>query len=66
MLTHHPAATLTTGQDLYNRDAELRELQEEVERLKEAVVFTHCNVCGIKLRTEDEEKMGMCERCSKE
>lgn len=29
-------------------------------------VFTHCNVCGIKLRTEDEDRMGMCERCSNE
>jgi len=29
-------------------------------------VFTNCNVCGIKLRTDDEEKMGMCERCAAE
>jgi RecJ-like exonuclease len=33
---------------------------------KPALVFTHCNVCGIKLRTEDEDKMGMCERCAAE
>ncbi len=25
-----------------------------------------CNVCGIKLRTEDEERMGMCDRCARE
>lgn len=30
------------------------------------VVFTHCNVCGIALRTRDEDEMGMCERCSNE
>jgi hypothetical protein len=39
----------------------------EMERQKErAVVFTNCNVCGIRLRTEDEEKMGMCARCAAE
>lgn len=30
----------------------------------EEVVFTNCNVCGIVLRTDDEEQMGMCERCA--
>ncbi len=35
-------------------------------RLVKKPVFTHCNVCGIALRTEDEEKMGMCERCATE
>lgn len=30
------------------------------------VVFTNCNVCGIKLRTDDENQMGMCERCAAE
>ncbi len=29
-------------------------------------VFSNCNVCGIKLRTSDEDKMGMCERCAAE
>ena len=29
-------------------------------------VFTNCNACGIRLRTEDEDKMGMCERCAQE
>lgn len=29
-------------------------------------VFTNCNVCGIKLRTEAEDQMGMCERCADE
>jgi hypothetical protein len=29
-------------------------------------VFTNCNVCGIQLRTRDEDEMGMCERCSAE
>ncbi len=29
-------------------------------------VFTHCNVCGILLRTRDEDEMGMCERCAAE
>jgi hypothetical protein len=28
-------------------------------------VFTNCNVCGIKLRTTDEDKIGMCERCGR-
>lgn len=27
-------------------------------------VFTNCNVCGIKLRTDDEEEIGMCDRCA--
>ena len=27
-------------------------------------VFTHCNVCGILLRTEEEDKLGMCNRCA--
>ena len=39
----------------------------QVEDLPEAhmmrYVFTNCNVCGIILRTEDEHRMGMCERC---
>ncbi len=29
-------------------------------------IFTNCNVCGIKLRTEAEDRMGMCERCCAE
>lgn len=29
-------------------------------------VFTNCNVCGIKLRTEEEDRIGMCERCAAE
>ena len=29
-------------------------------------VFTDCNVCGIKLRTESEHRMGMCDRCAAE
>lgn len=33
---------------------------------KSISVFTHCNVCGCPLRTEDEDKMGMCERCAQE
>jgi len=28
------------------------------------VIFTNCNVCGIKLRTDDEDQMGMCVRCA--
>lgn len=31
-----------------------------------AVVFTNCNVCGIKLRPTDPDEMGMCERCAAE
>ena len=27
-------------------------------------VFTNCNGCGIRLRTRDEDEMGMCERCA--
>jgi hypothetical protein len=29
-------------------------------------VFTNCNGCGIKLRTKDEDEMGLCERCAAE
>lgn len=29
-------------------------------------VFSNCNVCGIPLRTFDEEAMGMCEQCAAE
>lgn len=29
-------------------------------------VFTHCNVCGIRLRDSDEYEMGMCIRCATE
>ncbi len=29
-------------------------------------VHTHCNVCGRKLHTADEDKMGMCEGCASE
>ncbi len=29
-------------------------------------VFTHCNVCGVVLRTRDEDEMGMCEKCAGE
>ena len=35
-------------------------------RMKNEKVFTNCNVCGIKLRTDDENQMGMCERCADE
>jgi hypothetical protein len=33
---------------------------------REPAVFSHCNVCGVPLRTPDEDKMGMCERCAAE
>lgn len=29
-------------------------------------VFTNCNVCGIPLRTIEEESMGMCGSCAAE
>ncbi len=29
-------------------------------------VFTNCNVCGIKLRTPEDDGMGMCDRCARE
>lgn len=56
------------------RDFEPDCAQEEVckpcqyEDVPEAhmAVFTHCNVCGIRLRTADEDQMGMCERCANE
>lgn len=32
----------------------------------EPQVFTNCNVCGIKLRTEAEDQIGMCDRCAGE
>jgi hypothetical protein len=38
----------------------------DMERRKEQAVFANCQVCGVKLHTEDEEKMGMCERCAAE
>ncbi len=31
----------------------------------ESNVFTHCNVCGVKLR-HGEPAMGMCDRCASE
>ena len=34
-----------------------------VAKMKETI-FTHCNVCGIKLQTEEEEQMGMSNRCA--
>ena len=33
------------------------------EHRKDAMIFTNCNVCGIRLRTENEERMGACEKC---
>jgi hypothetical protein len=30
-----------------------------------SAVFTHCNVCGIRLSAH-EDAMGMCERCARE
>lgn len=32
----------------------------------ESHVFRNCNVCGIVLRSDDEFRMGMCERCASE
>lgn len=32
----------------------------------EAFVFTNCNVCGVPIKTSEEDKMGMCERCAAE
>ena len=29
-------------------------------------VFDNCNVCGVRLRTKDEDRMGMCEKCAAE
>lgn len=43
---------------------------EAVKRVLKAVreqeprVFENCNVCGRKIRTPDEEEMGMCEDCA--
>ncbi len=34
--------------------------------LPPVAVFAHCNVCGIRLRTPEEDQMGMCERCAAE
>lgn len=31
-----------------------------------AAAIETCNVCGIKLKTDDEFSMGMCERCAQE
>ena len=41
-----------------------RKLISELDRTE--VIHYNCNVCGRKLYYEDEEKMGMCENCSKE
>jgi hypothetical protein len=30
---------------------------------KDEPVFTHCNVCGRKLHTDEEDRIGMCEVC---
>lgn len=30
----------------------------------EAPIFSHCNVCGIRLRERDEYEIGMCLRCA--
>jgi len=36
------------------------------EREAEEIIFTDCNVCGIKLREKGEFKMGMCLMCAEE
>lgn len=33
-------------------------------RADDGPVFTHCNVCGRKLRDPEEDEMGMCEGCA--
>lgn len=30
------------------------------------IIYEKCEVCGIPLRTADEERMGLCERCAAE
>ena len=35
-----------------------------IPRDDDGPVFTNCNVCGIRLRTRDEDEMGMCEACA--
>jgi predicted RNA-binding Zn-ribbon protein involved in translation (DUF1610 family) len=30
---------------------------------RDSRVFTHCNVCGRKLHTDEEDRIGMCEVC---
>jgi hypothetical protein len=40
--------------------------REQAQAEHDKRVFTNCNVCGIKLRTADEDKMGMCVRCAGE
>jgi DNA-directed RNA polymerase subunit RPC12/RpoP len=30
---------------------------------RDSRVFDHCNVCGRKLHTEEEDRVGMCEVC---
>jgi hypothetical protein len=37
-----------------------------IDALAVPKVFTNCNVCGIRLRTVEEDRMGMCERCAAE
>jgi DNA-directed RNA polymerase subunit RPC12/RpoP len=29
-------------------------------------IFTNCNVCGVRLRWQFEDRMGMCARCANE
>lgn len=33
-------------------------------RKEKEMVFSNCNVCGIKIRTANEDRMGMCEQCA--
>lgn len=32
--------------------------------VKKVTVFTHCNVCGTRLRDDEEEAIGMCHDCA--
>jgi hypothetical protein len=39
---------------------------EALAEIAKPPVFTHCNVCGIRLHDVDHEETGMCERCAVE
>jgi hypothetical protein len=50
---------------LWKQKDEMDEDQQEENEVSSRV-FDNCNVCGIALRTLDEDRMGMCERCAAE
>jgi len=46
--------------------ADVKILRGELVEEKQRRIFTNCNVCGIALRTDAEDEIGMCEKCAGE